>query len=77
MQVYPKTGTWTCFSRTCSAGSDDQVDFIMKYEKTSNHEMIMKARDLPGYDRYRRVLAVYRLINLFIPVSPLPVSLSI
>ena len=28
--VYPKTGTWNCFSSNCSAGSGDQVDFIMK-----------------------------------------------
>lgn len=49
MQVYPKTGTWTCFSGNCSADSGDQVDFIMKYEKITKHEAILKARDLLGY----------------------------
>ena len=49
MQVYPKTGTWTCFSGNCSAGSGDQVDFIMKYEKNTKHEAILKAKDLLGY----------------------------
>ena len=48
-QVYPKTGTWTCFSGNCPAGSGDQVDFIMKHERTSKHEAIMKAKDLLGY----------------------------
>src|SRR6056297_2440218 len=49
MQVYPKTGTWTCFSGNCSAGGGDQVDFIMKYEKITKHEAILKAKDLLGY----------------------------
>lgn len=49
-QIYPETGTWTCFSSNCSAGSGDQIDFIMKYEKISKHEAIIKARSLisPG-----------------------------
>jgi len=47
--VYPKTNTWTCFSSNCSAGSGDQVDFIMKLEETSKHEAIMKAKELAGY----------------------------
>jgi DNA primase len=49
MQVYPKTGTWTCFSGNCSAGSGDQVDFIMKYEGISKHEAILKAKEMLGY----------------------------
>ena len=40
LQVYPKTGTWTCFSSNCSAGSGDQVDFIMKREKGRSSLMI-------------------------------------
>ncbi len=48
MQIYPETGTWTCFSSNCSAGSGDQIDFIMKYEKISKHEAIIKARSLIG-----------------------------
>ena len=47
-QVYPETGTWTCFSSNCSAGSGDQIDFIMKYEKISKHEAILKAESLLG-----------------------------
>lgn len=47
-QVYPETGTWTCFSSNCSAGSGDQIDFIMKYEKISKHEAILKAKSLLG-----------------------------
>jgi len=49
MQVYPKTDTWTCFSSNCTAGSGDQVDFIMKKEGVSKHEAILKAKDLAGY----------------------------
>jgi DNA primase len=44
LQIYPKTNTWTCFSSNCNAGSGDQIDFIMKYEKLSKHEAIMKAK---------------------------------
>ena len=47
--VYPKTGTWNCFSSNCSAGSGDQVDFIMKLEGISKHEAIMKAKEMLGY----------------------------
>jgi len=50
-QVYPETGTWTCFSSNCSAGSGDQIDFIMKYEKISKHEAILKAKALLGPDK--------------------------
>jgi DNA primase len=49
MQVYPKTGTWTCFSGNCSAGSGDQVDFIMKHEGITKHEAILKAKEMLGY----------------------------
>jgi DNA primase len=48
LQVYPKTNTWNCFSSSCSAGSGDQIDFIMKYEKISKHEAILKAQELLG-----------------------------
>jgi len=47
-QVYPETGTWTCFSSNCSAGSGDQMDFIMKKEGITKHQAIMKAQDLMG-----------------------------
>jgi len=49
MQVYPKTGTWTCFSGNCSTGSGDQVDFIMKHEGITKHEAILKAKEMLGY----------------------------
>ena len=49
MQVYPKTGTWTCFSSNCTAGSGDQVDFIMRKEGISKHEAILKAKELAGH----------------------------
>lgn len=48
MQVYPKTGTWNCFSSNCDAGSGDQIDFIMKKEGCSKHEAFLKAKDLVG-----------------------------
>ena len=47
-QVYPETGTWTCFSSNCSVGSGDQVDFIMRKEGITKHEAILKAKDLIG-----------------------------
>ncbi len=51
LQIYPDTNTWTCFSSNCNAGSGDQIDFIMKYEKISKHEAIMKAKQILGYER--------------------------
>ena len=48
MQIYPKTGTWTCFSSNCSAGSGDQIDFIMKREGCTKHEAILKAKQMLG-----------------------------
>jgi len=48
LQVYPKTNTWKCFSASCTAGSGDQIDFIMKNEKISKHEAILKAQELLG-----------------------------
>ena len=47
-QVYPETGTWTCFSSNCSAGSGDQVDFIMWKEGITKHQAILKAQELMG-----------------------------
>jgi len=48
LQIYPKTNTWTCFSSNCTAGSGDQIDFIMKCEKISKHEAIMRAKEMLG-----------------------------
>lgn len=51
LQIYPKTNTWTCFSSNCNAGTGDQIDFIMKYEKFTKREAILKAKELinPNY----------------------------
>jgi DNA primase len=48
LQVFPETGTWTCFSSNCSAGSGDQVDFIMRKEGITKHLAILKAKNLIG-----------------------------
>ena len=48
LQIYLKTNTWTCFSSNCNAGSGDQIDFIMKYEKISKHEAIIRAKEMLG-----------------------------
>jgi len=48
LQVYPETGTWTCFSSKCKAGSGDQIDFIMKYEKITKHQAILKSQEFLG-----------------------------
>lgn len=48
MQVYPKTGTWTCFSSNCDAGSGDQIDFIMKKESCTKHQAILRAKEMLG-----------------------------
>lgn len=45
-QIYPETGTWTCFSSNCTAGSGDQVDFIMRKEGITKHHAILKAQEL-------------------------------
>ena len=51
LQIYPDTNTWTCFSSNCNAGSGDQIDFIMKVEKLTKHEAIMKAKQMLGYEQ--------------------------
>jgi len=48
LQVYPETNTWTCFSSNCKAGSGDQIDFIMKYEKITKHQAILKSKEFLG-----------------------------
>jgi DNA primase len=48
LQVYPETGTWTCFSSNCKAGSGDQIDFIMKYEKITKYQAILRSKELLG-----------------------------
>lgn len=51
LQIYRQTGTWTCFSSNCNAGSGDVIDFIMKMDKSTKHEAIVKAKELAGYNK--------------------------
>ena len=48
LQLYPNTNTWTCFSSNCNAGSGDVIDFIMRYEKITKHDALVKAAELCG-----------------------------
>lgn len=48
LQIYPKTGTWMCFSSNCDAGNGDVIDFIMKFENISKYEAIQKSIALIG-----------------------------
>ena len=50
LQIYPSTNTWTCFSSNCAAGSGDAIDFIMKYEKITKHEALIKAKQMLGVE---------------------------
>jgi len=72
MQIYPKTGTWTCFSSNCSAGSGDQIDFIMKREACTKHEAILKAKNLlgvtttvPDAESFSRVAVLTKIFTSF------------
>jgi DNA primase len=51
LQVYRQTNTWTCFSSNCDAGSGDVIDFIMRMDKSTKHEAILKAKELAGYSK--------------------------
>ncbi len=46
LQIYPTTNTWTCFSSNCTAGSGDQIDFIMRSEACTKHEALVKAANM-------------------------------
>ena len=48
LQIYPKTGTYCCFSSNCSAGTGDAIQFIQLMEKCSKHEALVKAAALCG-----------------------------
>jgi DNA primase len=48
MQIYPKTGTFSCFSTNCRAGSGDQIQFIELMEKCTRHEALVRAAELAG-----------------------------
>ena len=48
LQIYPSTNTWTCFSSKCKAGSGDAIDMIMKMERCTKHEALIKATEIAG-----------------------------
>jgi DNA primase len=48
LQIYPKTGTYCCFSSNCTAGTGDVIQFIERMEKCSKHEALVKATALCG-----------------------------
>ncbi|MFZ1524149.1 MAG: CHC2 zinc finger domain-containing protein, partial [Saprospiraceae bacterium] len=48
LQIYPSTNTWTCFSSKCKAGSGDATDMIMKMERCTKHEALIKATEMTG-----------------------------
>ena len=56
LQIYPKTNTWTCFSSNCSTGSGDVIDFIMKYDKRTKYEALLKAKRLLGKETNESVV---------------------
>jgi DNA primase len=66
LQVYPKTNTWTCFSSNCNAGSGDAIDFIMKYEKITKHEALIKAQELLGVSQTMNEAPKQDMNELFI-----------
>ena len=70
LQIYPKTNTWTCFSSNCDAGSGDQIDFIMKYEKITKHEAILKAKYLIDPMHYPLTeIKTQKMLNSEIPTT--------
>ena len=76
LQVYPETGTWTCFSSNCPAGSGDQIDFIMKHEKITKHQAIMKAKALLGYDKVKPSSEAKEMPGVVPKTSNAPAELS-
>jgi DNA primase len=65
LQIYPKTNTYNCFSSNCTARSGDVIDFIMKMEKSTKHEAILKAQELLGSpekhkDNYALLMRTFR-----------------
>jgi DNA primase len=48
LQIYPKTGTYCCFSSHCTAGTGDVIQFIERMEKCTRHEALVKATTLCG-----------------------------
>ena len=59
LQIYPKTGTYCCFSSHCTAGTGDTIQFIQFMDKCSKHEAIVKAAAL--IERYAHYTGETRL----------------
>lgn len=51
MKLYAETGTVYCFAGGCDTDYLDVIDFIMKMDKSSKHEAILKAKDMIGYSK--------------------------
>ncbi|WP_160118735.1 CHC2 zinc finger domain-containing protein, partial [Chryseotalea sanaruensis] len=65
LQIYPATNTYNCFSSNCTAGSGDVIDFIMRMEKGTKREAILKAQELIGHpekhkDNYTSLMRTFR-----------------
>jgi len=48
MKVYPDTNTAYCFAGSCDVQSVDVIDFIMRMERSTKREAILKAKELCG-----------------------------
>ena len=48
MKVYPATNTAYCFAGSCEVKSVDVIDFIMKMDKSTKREAILKAKAMCG-----------------------------
>ena len=46
MKIYRDTDTVYCFAGSCEVNNLDVIDFIMKMEKSSKHEALLKAKSL-------------------------------
>ena len=51
MKVYPETNTVYCFAGGCEVNNLDAIDFIMKMDKSSKHEALLKAKGLVGHSK--------------------------
>ena len=48
MKIYPATNTAFCFAGSCEVKSVDVIDFIMRMDKSTKREAILKAKSLIG-----------------------------
>ena len=45
MKIYPETNTAYCFAGSCEVKSVDVIDFIMRMDKSTKREAILKAKE--------------------------------